>query len=56
MMKRVFSAAGILLALMLAGAELDKGGFTFDFKKISEERFKPVTAVPPGFLLPPRWG
>lgn len=51
-MKRLFTAAGALLALMLTGAELDKGGVTFDFKKISDERFKAAASpAPAGNLL-----
>jgi len=46
MMKRVFTAAGTLLALMLAGAELDKGGVTFDFKKISGAQELPEQIEP----------
>ena len=44
-MKRLLSTAGILLGAMLAGAGLDKGGVTFDFRKCSNERFKPAQAV-----------
>ena len=44
-MKRSLAMAGLLLGTMLAGAGLDKGGVTFDFRKISAGLFKPAQAV-----------